>query len=98
MYFCEYLGTLGQMYISVTSELAVNREKRVTLNPLVFSHAFSDDEDVAELRKCFKDSTLHPTFQQPVLKEILKQMCSVVSIGKEPNILILYYIILYYII
>ena len=84
--------------MSVTSELAVNREHQMNPNPLVFSHAFSDDENVAALRKCFKDSALHPTFQQPVLKEFLKQMCSVVGIGKEPNILILYYIILYYII
>ena len=80
MYFCDYLATLGQMYTTgVTSGLAVNRVNQPL--PFVFSHTFSNDENVAALRKCFKDSALHPVFQQPVLKEFLKQMCSVVGIG-----------------
>ena len=80
MYFCDYLATLGQMYTtSVTSGLAVNRANQTLA--LVFSHAFSDNESVAALRNCFNDSSLHPGFQQPVLKEKLKRMCSLVGIG-----------------
>ena len=80
MYFCDYLAILGQMYTTgVTSGLAVNRVNQ--LLPLVFSHAFSDNESVAALRNCFNISALHPDFRQHVLKKILKQMCSAVGVG-----------------
>ena len=80
MYFCDYLGTLGLMFISgLTSGLAGDR--MIQMLPLVFSHAFSDNKNVAALRNCFNNSALHPAFQQPVLKEILTQMCSEVGVG-----------------
>ena len=80
MYFCDYLGTLEEIYIpGVTSGRAVDPVNQ-TLS-LLFSHAFSDNERVAALRNCFNNSALHQVLQQPVLKEILTQMCSEVGVG-----------------
>ena len=79
MYFCDYLATLGQMYSCCDIRtIAVNRANQTL--PLVFSHAFSDNESVAALRICFNDSSRHQDFQ-PELKKILKQMCSEVGVG-----------------